>query len=528
MLCNIYNFHINSYISFIKLFISTQQNKQLFMSSSTSNVSSFKKISYFFKNKLSKMFDINSKYNTPTLSTTLNNDSDNVDGNASGNDNGNNNNISLSIPVINIEDVNDSKKLKHSSDSSGSIEIIDPISPENTSVNINRSHNNNYYTDIDSIINSDNENKSYDMYNISNMYTYDNMIISTLLDSIIDDIISQNYENYNHDHTTTNKNTDKKIMISFNDYYAEQLHYKSCENIMSQNIYLDMCRNINGIINLDFTILDKLRHIKSYKCSYHANNMYLGVFKTDNFIIKIDNVIDSFTSELCVMNFLGKGIVSQHNIVLPYYVKLYNNDKNKINMNFSIQPRIKDSLTLHDWISIYSNRKLDTSVYIKMCISISKSILFLHSNHIVHGDVKPNNILIQNMTNKAYIIDFGLSGLHKLSDGTGGTKPYCSPDTTNVFNDNEEKYVWTKNNKYYDLWSIALIFATILIFRKCYNRYIDYPKDFFDSDKYINTHYLHYISRKYRNAFTTVLCKDQYKLVNLENFIHLLESCMQS
>ena len=219
------------------------------------------------------MFDINSKYNTPTLSTTLNNDSDNVDGNASGNDNGNNNNISLSIPVINIEDVNDSKKLKHSSDSSGSIEIIDPISPENTSVNINRSHNNNYYTDIDSIINSDNENKSYDMYNISNMYTYDNMIISTLLDSIIDDIISQNYENYNHDHTTTNKNTDKKIMIPFNDYYAEQLHYKSCENIMSQNIYLDMCRNINGIINLDFTILDKLRHIKSYKCSYHANNM---------------------------------------------------------------------------------------------------------------------------------------------------------------------------------------------------------------------------------------------------------------
>ena len=52
MLCNIYNFHINSYISFIKLFISTQQNKQLFMSSSKSKVSSFKKISYFFKNKL--------------------------------------------------------------------------------------------------------------------------------------------------------------------------------------------------------------------------------------------------------------------------------------------------------------------------------------------------------------------------------------------------------------------------------------------------------------------------------------------
>jgi hypothetical protein len=494
------------------------------MFSNKSNVSSLKEISYFFKNKLSKMFNIDSTSTTTILSTTLNNDNGNGNGNVDGNDN----NISVSIPIINIQDIKDLKKLKHSSDSSGSIEIIDPISPENTSVNINCSHNNNCYADTDSIIKSDNENKSYDMYNISNMYTYDNMIISTLLDSIIDDIITKNYKNYNHVDRTTNTNTDKKMMISFNDYYAQQLHYKSCENIMSQIIYLDMCRHINGIINLDFTILDKLRHIKSYKCSYHANNMYLGVFKTDNFIIKIDNVIDSFTSELCVMNFLGKGIVSRHNIVLPYYVKLYNNDNNKTNMNFSIQPRVKDSLTLHDWISIYSNRKLDTSVYIKMCINISKSILFLHSNHIVHGDVKPNNILIENMTNKAYIIDFGLSGLHKLSTGTGGTKPYCSPDTTNVFNDNEENYVWTKNNKYYDLWSIALIFATILIFRKCYNRYIDYPNDFFDSDKYINKHYLHYISHKYRNAFTTVLCKDQYKLVNLDNFIHLLESSMQS
>ena len=46
----------------------------------------------------------------------------------------------------------------------------------------------------------------------------------------------------------------------------------------------------------------------------------------------------------------------------------------------------------------------------KLCIQICKSIEFIHSKHIVHGDIKPDNILIETTTNTPYIIDFGLSG----------------------------------------------------------------------------------------------------------------------
>jgi hypothetical protein len=469
-------------------------------------VSSFDKISLFLKKKVFNIFNIHSEY--ANISSTNLTDK-----------------MNASIPIINIEDV---KILKNSNDSCGSIEIIDKVLTENSltadnSLNNNTNNtnntNNNYYTHIDSIINDECENNCYTMINEND--SYDDMTISTVIDNIIDNIITQHFIDKNH-------HNDTKTTLFSIDYYKEQLLYESCKNIMNYSTYKDMCRYITGIINLDFIVMDKLRNIKSYDCNYHKNNMYLGVFKTDNFIIKIDNIIDSFTSDLCVMNFLGKGVNHEHNIVLPYYVKLCSNGNSKTNMNFSIQPRIRNTLTLHDWISIYDNRKLDTSVYIKMCISISKSILYLHSNHIVHGDIKPMNILIENITNNTYIIDFGLSGLHKLSDGTGGTKPFCSPDTTNVFNDNEEKYVWTKNDKYYDLWSIAFMFASIIIFRKCYSRYVNYPRDFFDTDKYINSYYLHHISPQYRTAFMCVLCKDKYKSVNLENFIRLLETSIQN
>jgi|LakMenE01Jun11ns_1017448.scaffolds.fasta_scaffold9940280_3 hypothetical protein len=452
------------------------------------NLSPLEKLSLFFKNKLPNIFNNTSKYTTE-LNTNQNNN--------------------MIQPVVSIQ-CKDTKNSDDSNDSCGSTEIIDCVTPnDKTSTNKLSTHNN-YYTDIDNILNDDAD--EYNCNNLPSFNTTNDMIILTVIDNLIDNIITNFYQKYDN----------KKMTLYFVDYYNTQLNYKSCCSIMTPYIYTDMCRYINGITYLDFIILDRLRLIKSYKGGISANNMYLGVFKTDNFIIKIDNILDSFTSDLCVMNFLGKGIIREHNIVLPYYVKLYSNNL-KTNMNFSIQPRIHNSLTLHDWISIYNNKKIDISIYIKICISISKSILFLHSNHVVHGDIKPANILIENVTNKTYIIDFGLSGLHKLSEGTGGTKPFCCPDTANVFNDNEDKYVWTKNDKYYDLWSIAFIFATILIFRKCYNRYADYPSDFFDADKYVNSYYLHHISPRYRNAFISILCKDNDRLINLDNFIRQLE-----
>jgi len=489
MLDNIYNIRINKY-TFINLFIYNQiQHSDIPMS--MQKFSPLKQLSLFFKNTLPNIFNNTSKYTTD-LNTTQNN------------------NMIQSTISIKCKDAKNSNDSDDSNDSSWSTEIIDCVSPNDKTPTNDLSQHNNYYTDIDDILNDKHE---CNCNNSLSVKVTDDMIILTVIDNMIDKVVTTFYEKYEN----------KKMTLSFSEYYNTQSNYNSCSSIMPSYIYRDMCRYINGIIDLDFNILDKLRCIKSYRGGMNVNNMYLGVFKTEHFVIKIDNMLDSITSDLCVMNLLGKGIIQEHNIVLPYYVKLYINSHKK-NMNFSIQPRIHNSLTLNDWMSIYNNKKIDISMYIKICISVSKSILYLHSNHLVHGDVKPSNILIENVTNKAYIIDFGLSGFHKLSDGTGGTKPFCCPDTNNVFNDNEDKYVWTKNDKYYDLWSIAFIFASIIIFRKCYNRYVDYPSDFFDADKYVSSYYLHHISPQYRDAFIYVLCKDQDRMINLDIFIHLLEA----
>ena len=159
-----------------------------------------------------------------------------------------------------------------------------------------------------------------------------------------------------------------------------------------------------------------------------------------------------------------------------------------------------------------------------MCINISKSILFIHSHDLVHGDIKPDNILIEKYTNIPYIIDFGLSGINQLSPGTGGTRPFCCPETNNISDTKDDDYLWTKNNKRYDLWSIAFIFSTIIIFKDSYHYYSNYPHSYFNEDKYVNGQYLQRIPLAFREPFMLVLCGKSD--INLSNFIRLLEDAL--
>lgn len=340
--------------------------------------------------------------------------------------------------------------------------------------------------------------------------------VSYILESIIDDIVTS-YHNLNTD----------VFNSDICEYYTQQLDYESAlESILSPVDIESVRRNVEGIIYKERDFLFNLRSIKIYSNDSIVGGIRCGVFKTSDLIIKIDTSPEAFKCELFAMHFIGKGIIKPHNIVLPYIVKIQQYKRGH-HMNFSIQPRINDSLTIYDWMKIHTNKKLPINSYITICISVCKSILFLHSKHVVHGDIKPGNILIQNTTNIPFIIDFGLSGIHAVSEGTGGTKPFCNPSTLNINNDEDTSYEWTKNYKYNDLWSIAFLFSTILIFRNCYNLYNDYPRDFFDSDKYVNPIYLHHIPYPFRDAFQLIIINPKHRVninkINIRNFIDLLE-----
>ena len=340
---------------------------------------------------------------------------------------------------------------------------------------------------------------------------------SFTLNNIIDKIITNTYDS-----------CDKKTYVSdISDFYINNLDYSSFRNAFTTTHYNEFAKHIDAIINKNIDIMYNLRSIKLYDNDLDYRNYRAGVFKTDNFIIKIDTESFNFKNEIVGMYNLGKGLIEEHSIVLPYYTLF--SSKNKKNISFSIQPRIHNTISLRDWMMIYENQKLDVEFYIRMCINICKSIEFINSKHVVHGDIKPDNIIVEYTTNRSYIIDFGLCGLHDLSEGTGGTKPFCNPETRNTddnYKDNAD-YNWVKNTKNNDLWSVSFVFATILIFRKCYVYYKDYPANFFDGYKYINIKYLNYIPDKFRAPFVYVLAKNKPDVsIDIQSFISLLKKAL--
>ena len=329
---------------------------------------------------------------------------------------------------------------------------------------------------------------------------------------------------YNDNRILKHKNESYKQQIL--KFYNTQLDYSQFKTQFDPILYDEFCNIISGIVNENIAFLNHLEILKKYNNDLIKPCKRYGVFKTKNFIIKIDDSAEIFNPELEIMYLLGidNNILYNHNIVIPQYIYLDYNNKNN-SMNFSIQPLIKNSLPLHKWIQSHVYKQPSIENYIKMCISISKSILYMHSYEIVHGDIKPDNILIDINTNVPYIIDFGLSGIHGISYGSGGTKPFCCPETKNI-NDNINTYKWTNNNKQYDLLSIAFIFASIIIFKNVYNTYYEYPIRYFNSDKYLSLLYLYRIPIKYRDIFVLVLSKKTD--IDLANFIQLLEQALQS
>jgi len=330
--------------------------------------------------------------------------------------------------------------------------------------------------------------------------------------NIIDTIV---YEN-------NKENRNDKYVSQCEYFYMKQQEFAILNNRLDPYIYDEFEKIIMGFLHTNAVFLSSLSPIKIYANDLVNKYTRYGVFETQNFIIKADNNAEIFNSELEVMLRISSGIIQPHNIVLPYYVKL-NRNHTKKSMHFSVQPRIKNTIALHKWIDLRENRHTDIEKHIQLCITISKSILFMHTHDLVHGDIKPDNILIEKNTNTPYIIDFGLSGLHGLSAGTGGTKPFCCPETKNISMINDD-YIWGINNKQYDLWSIAFIFSTIIIFKTCYNYYSDYPLDYFTTDKYVKPKYLLQIPEPFHDIFMSILCKKSD--INLSNFISLLEDAL--
>ena len=404
------------------------------------------------------------------------------------------------------------------------------ISVNTTNINNSSIYMSSFIPMSDNKVNTTSDNNIHIYFNDYSKYNYN--IISSLIDTMIDAVETRDHLNHKKD----------KHLQDLHIFYNKQHDFSELLQTFDTSLCKEFEEIITNILSPSPDYLIRLYEIKIYSGDLQNTYTRHGVFGTNNFIIKIDDNEDTIVSELSVMYSIGKGTFSPYNIVLPYYVHNADDDsglngntkdtkdtkdtKNtkESKMSFSIQPRIKNTTSLHMWMQKFENRFYDVTYYIKLCITISKSILYIHSHNLVHGDIKPENILMELSTNVPYIIDFGLSGIHGVSQGTGGTRPFCCPETNNTTIRETNSYIWSKNNKNYDLWSIAFIFSTIIIFKKSYHHYSDYPMGYFDHNKYVNPYFLKRIPLLFREAFMLVLCKKSD--INLSNFILLLEEAI--
>jgi serine/threonine protein kinase len=300
---------------------------------------------------------------------------------------------------------------------------------------------------------------------------------------------------------------------------------------------------------------DKLFNRKKAYTTTSSATHCVGVFQYDNYIIRIDDSPHCFESEKEVIQKIGN---SESGVVLPFFthinipekktpestaetgagagaetVPLLNkqnqtdhktpslftfdessgisysdhlkNTFKKYNISFSVQPYIKntesllywvkDNITDHHNLNLTHVRKTFIIPLFYKCACLIES---LHLHDIVHGDIKPDNILIE-QTDKfhltsdncschfsVYLIDYGLSGKANISIGTGGTTPYCHPEFRNIRDSKDtENYRWGKIQKKHDVWSLGLAFLTLYVYGKFNSYYHKFPSYFFEKNGYI-------------------------------------------
>ena len=276
----------------------------------------------------------------------------------------------------------------------------------------------------------------------------------------------------------------------------------------------------------------------------------IGMFRVNDFMVRVEYAFDNsqiesehFAVSTIMKNatktdiVVGCGIDPVHHIVLPVQVHLRSIYKIPPvvrtmfhHISYSVQPIVFHSQTLDTWFRCTTP---PNDQIMRLCVQMAKALTHLHALDVVHGDIKPGNTLIQIPPGCAdsgsncnadptsfslYLIDFGMSGSPGQSEGTGGTKPFCAPETGNGFNPSVEMetYTWTKNQKHHDVWSFALMFFTLIALRKSTAYPKDYPSDFFDGG-YINPEYFDRIQDEpTRDLFRRALCPAEDRITAAE------------
>ena len=366
------------------------------------------------------------------------------------------------------------------------------------------------------------------------------------------------------------------------------------ENIKLESRFeelIDKIPNANELFKAKLRILYIMIALHCYCDFFEEKKQYraltgshcLGVFRFNDYIIRIDDSPYSFINERDVIDALKQKEASSNNIIVPFltYINIKKDERNKmcecntikcgckyddgedhyekINMmshdgkhyynsmrqnsiSFSIQHYAKNTEQLYHWVkdnignSIYNQfSNIQYPFFVNLFLKCAQLIRDLHNADVVHGDIKPDNILICEHDNfnlhnpvkcknfTVYLIDFGLSGINNEGFGTGGTIPYCHPEFKNIRDTSRtSKYNWKRQQLKHDVWSLGIVFITMYIYRDFYSYYHKYPDYFFTKEGYVSSLILDVIAdSKLHEVFIKILSENS---ISIHEVCTLLEA----
>ena len=158
--------------------------------------------------------------------------------------------------------------------------------------------------------------------------------------------------------------------------------------------------------------------------------------------------------ELSVLSLLNHkpisiGLVTFNNIV-------YENNSNGVTIGYTLE------LYKKDLRKCILEKDITYSTKLSICNNLLKSLYFLHSNKIIHRDIKPDNIFIDN-DNNAILGDYSLSKVFsdRYNEGTHTSKiatiTYRSPEVVNNDNYSYKADIWSLGVTLYELYTDSLL-----------------------------------------------------------------------